>query len=463
MSTQTLDILEPLQAILGDRAVLADAMEAERRRRDYMVSAVAPAIVVYPLSTEEVSQVLKLCNDRRQPVVPQGGLTGLSGGATPGREGMVALSLDRMRAIEEIDLNAAVMTVQAGAVLQTVQEAADDAGMLFPLDLGGRGSAQVGGLIGTNAGGNRVLRYGMMRDLVMGVEAVLADGSVVSSLNKMLKNNTGYDLKQLFIGSEGTLGVVTRANLKLFSKPAGAATALCGLASYDAALALLRRARAMLGGTLSAFEVMWSDFYEMGVREFGRRPLAGPHGLYVLLDALGADSEADDARFEALIAAAIEAGEVDDAVIAQSTQQTRELWKIRETPAEFPRMFSPHIPFDVSVPTGQIGDFAAEIDRRMKAALPTLNTVYFGHVADSNLHVGVQAAHGEDPALVKQVVYDVVRDFKGSISAEHGIGTEKKKYLGYSRSPVELALMRSLKDTLDPNGVLNPGKVLEPV
>ena len=460
MSTQTPDILAPLQAILGERAVLADAMEADRRRRDFMVSAAAPAIVVYPASTEEVSQVLKLCNDRRQPVVPQGGLTGLSGGATPVREGLVALSLDRMRAIEEIDLNAAVMTVQAGAVLQTVQEAADDAGMLFPLDLGGRGSAQVGGLIGTNAGGNRVLRYGMMRDLVMGVEAVLADGSVVSSLNKMLKNNTGYDLKQLFIGSEGTLGVVTRANLKLFPKPAGAATALCGLASYDAALALLRRARAMLGGTLSAFEVMWSDFYEMGVREFGRRPLAGPHHLYVLLDALGADPDADDARFEALIAAAIEAGEVDDAVIAQSTQQTRELWKIRETPAEFPRMFSPHIPFDVSVPTGQIGDFAAEIERRMKAVLPTLNTVYFGHVADSNLHVGVQAANGEDPALVKQAVYDVVRDFKGSISAEHGIGTEKKKYLGYSRSPVELALMRSLKDALDPNGVLNPGKVL---
>ena len=460
MSTQTLDILEPLKAILGDRAVPADAMEAERRNHDFMVTGIAPAIVVYPTSTEEVSRVLKLCNERRQPVVPQGGLTGLSGGATPSREGVVALSLDRMRAIEEIDLNAAVMTVQAGAVLQVVQEAADEAGMLFPLDLGGRGSAQVGGLIGTNAGGNRVLRYGMMRDLVMGVEAVLADGSVVSSLNKMLKNNTGYDLKQLFIGSEGTLGVVTRANLKLFPKPAGAATALCGLASYDAALALLRRARAMLGGTLSAFEVMWSDFYEMGVREFGRRPLDGQHTLYVLLDALGADPEADDARFEALITAAIEAGEVDDAVIAQSSQQTRELWKIRETPAEFPRMFSPHIPFDVSVPTGQIGDFAAEIEMRMKAVLPTLNTVYFGHVADSNLHVGVQAAHGEDPAVVKQAVYDVVREFKGSISAEHGIGTEKKKYLAYSRSPVELALMRSLKDTLDPNGVLNPGKVL---
>jgi FAD/FMN-containing dehydrogenase len=451
---------QQLQAILGDRAMLVDAMEGERRRRDFMTSGPAPAIVVYPTSTEEVAAVLKLCNSLGQAVTPQGGLTGLSGGAVPGREGVVALSLDRMRAIEEIDLNAAVMTVQAGAILQTVQEAADEAGMLFPLDLGGRGSAQVGGLIGTNAGGNRVLRYGMMRDLVLGLEAVTADGQIISSLNKMLKNNTGYDLKQLFVGSEGTLGVVTRANLKIFPRPATTATALCGLNSYDAALALLRRARAMLGGTLSAFEVMWSDFYEMGVREFGRRPLAGAHPVYVLLDALGADPEADEARFEALITSAIEAGEVDDAVIAQSSQQTRELWRIREVPAEFPRVFSPHIPFDVSVPTGEIGALTEEIDSRLKAAFPTLGTVFFGHVADSNLHVGVQAAHGEDEAQVKQVVYDVVRQFKGSISAEHGIGTEKIKYLGYSRSPAELGLMKALKQTMDPNGILNPGKVL---
>jgi FAD/FMN-containing dehydrogenase len=451
---------QQLQAILGDRALLAGEMEGERRRRDFMTEGPAPAIVAYPATTEEVAAVLKLCNELGQPVVPQGGLTGLAGGAVPKVEGAVALSLDRMKAIEEIDLNAAVMTVQAGAVLQAVQEAADEAGMLFPLDLGGRGSAQVGGLIGTNAGGNRVLRYGMMRDLVLGVEAVTADGKIVSSLNKMLKNNTGYDLKQLFVGSEGTLGVVTRANLKLFPKPASTTTAICGLNTYDDALALLRRARAMLGGTLSAFEVMWSGFYEMGVREFGRRPLAGTHGVYVLLDALGADPVGDEARFEALVTSAIEAGEVDDAVIAQSSQQTREIWRIREVPGEFPRMFAPHIPFDVSVPTGQIGSLTETLDQRLKAAFPTLGTVYFGHVADSNLHVGVQAAHGEDEAKVKQVVYDTVRDFKGSISAEHGIGTEKKKYLGYSRSETELGLMKALKQTLDPKGILNPGKVL---
>ena len=453
-------ILEKLQTILGDRAVPCDAVEGERRRGDFMTTGHAPLAVAYPVSTEEVSQVLSLCNDLRQPVVPQGGLTGLSGGATPNQAGVVVISMDRMRAIEEIDVHAQTMTVQAGAVLQTVQEAADAADMFFPLDLGGRGSAQVGGLIGTNAGGNRVLRYGMMRDLILGIEAVLPDGRVISSLNKMLKNNTGYDLKQLFVGAEGTLGVVTRANLKLFPKPADAVTALCGLPSYEAALALLRRARSMLGGTLSAFEAMWSDFYELGAAESGRRPLQGRHPFYVLLDALGSDPEGDAARFEVMIATAIEAGEVEDAVIAQSTRETRELWKIRELPAEFARVFSPHIPFDVSVPTGSIGAFKEDVEARLKAALPTLGTLYFGHIADANLHIGVQAAHGEDPAAVKAVVYETVRDWKGSVSAEHGIGAEKRKYLGYSRSPQELELMAAIKRTLDPNGILNPGKVL---
>ena len=318
----------------------------------------------------------------------------------------------------------------------------------------------MGGLIGTNAGGNRVLRYGMMRDLVLGIEAVLPDGRVISSLNKMLKNNTGYDLKQLFVGAEGTLGVVTRANLKLYPKPADAVTALCGLPNYEAALALLRRARSMLGGTLSAFEAMWSDFFELAMQEPGRRPLEGRHNFYVLIDALGADPEGDAARFELMIASAIEAGEVEDAVIAQSGRETRDFWKIRELPAEFARVFSPHIPFDVSVPTGSIGAFKEDVDARLKAAFPKLGTLYFGHIADANLHIGTQAAHGEDPAAVKAVVYEVVRDWKGSVSAEHGIGAEKRKYLGYSRSPEELDLMAGIKRTLDPHGILNPGKVL---
>ena len=455
-----MSILEEMQALVGDRAIACDAIEGERRRSDFMTTGHVPLAVVYPTSTEEVSKVLALCNDRRQAVIPQGGLTGLSGGAAPREADMVVISFDRMRAIEEIDVHAQTMTVQAGAILQTVQEAAEAEDMFFPLDLGGRGTAQIGGLIGTNAGGNRVLRYGMMRDLVLGVEAVLPDGRIISSLNKMLKNNTGYDLKQLFVGAEGTLGVVTRANLKLFPRPIDTVTALCGLKDYDAALALLRRARSMLGGTLSAFEAMWDDFYERAIAETGRRPLEGRHGIYVLLDALGSDPQSDEVRFENLITSAIEAGEVDDAVIAQNSRETRELWKIRELPAEFPRVFSPHIPFDVSVPTGAIGAFRDDLEMRLKAAVPTIETIYFGHIADANLHVGVQAAHGEDPAAVKAAVYETVRDWKGSVSAEHGIGTEKKKYLSYSRSPDELGLMASLKQAMDPHGILNPGKVL---
>ena len=454
-----MSILEQLQAILGDRAVACDSVEGDRRGGDFMTRGHAPLAVVYPTSTEEVSRVLALCNAARQPVAPQGGLTGLSGGATPNLPAMVAISMDRMRAIEEIDVDAQAMTVQAGAVLQTVQEQADAAGMFFPLDLGGRGSAQVGGLISTNAGGNRVLRYGMMRDLVLGVEAVLPDGRIISSLNKMLKNNTGYDLKQLFVGAEGTLGVITRANLKLYPKPGSTVTAFCGLPDYAAALAFLRRARSALGGTLSAFEAMWADFYDLAVRE-ARRPLEGDYPIYVLLDALGSDPDADAARFELMIASAIEAGEVEDAVIAQSTRETLNFWKIRELPAEFNRVFAPHIPFDVSTPTGSIGGFRDDVDARLKKAFPQLGAIYFGHIADANLHIGVQAAHGEDPLAVKAVVYEAVRDWKGSVSAEHGIGTEKRKYLAYSRSPDELGLMSAIKHALDPNGILNPGKVL---
>jgi FAD/FMN-containing dehydrogenase len=452
-----MDVLESLKTILGDRAVPADAVEAARRSHDYMNAGLPPAVVAYPVSTAEVSQVLALCHRRGQPVIPQGGLTGLAGAALPEQPGVVALSLDRMRAIEEIDADSQVMTVQAGAVLQAVQEAADAAGLLFPLDLGGRGSAQVGGLVSTNAGGNRVLRWGMMRDLVLGLEAVLPDGTVVSSLNKMLKNNTGYDLKQLFIGSEGTLGVVTRANLKLFPKPASSPTALCGLASYEAVMALLRRARRTLGPILSAFEVMWSGFYELAADEYGRRPLAGPHAFYVLLDALGSSPEADEALFEGLVAAAIEAGEVEDAVIAQSSREIAELWRMRDLPGEMPRILGPQIPFDVAAPTASLGAYAEAVARRLHAELPAVTAHYFGHVADSNLHVMTTT---EDPEAIKAIVYETVRDFGGSVSAEHGIGMEKRAYLAYSRTPAELALMAALKRALDPENILNPGKVL---
>jgi FAD/FMN-containing dehydrogenase len=243
--------------------------------------------VAFPTDAEEVSAILKWCNANRLPIAPQGGLTGVVGGATP-IEPCVIVSLERMRAIEEIDPAASTMIVQAGATLEAVQNAADEAGFFFPLDLGGRGSAQIGGNASTNAGGNRVLRYGMMRDLVLGLEAVLADGTIITSLNKMLKNNTGYDLKQLFIGAEGTLGIITRLVLKLYPKPASQCTALCALASFDEAIMLLHRLKSGLGGALSAFELMWPDFYRIGTTALGRTaPIAEGHALYALTDMLG--------------------------------------------------------------------------------------------------------------------------------------------------------------------------------
>jgi FAD/FMN-containing dehydrogenase len=416
--------------------------------------------VAYPRSTAEVSEVLRFCNSHDIKVTPQGGMTGLAGGGVPVGQ-TVVLSLERMRAIEEIDVAAGTITVQAGIPLEGVQIAADEAGLFFPLDLGGRGTAQVGGNASTNAGGNRVVRYGMMRQLVLGMEWVMADGTVVTSLNKMIKNNAGYDLKQLFIGSEGTLGVITRLVLRLFPKALSVQTGLCALADYKGVLDLLARAKGGLGATLSAFEMMWPEFYHLGTEALGRRPpIPAEHGVYVLIETMGDDPEADQARFEEVIGGAIEAGTVADAVIAKSGQEAKALWSIRDAPGEFSKVFWPQISFDISIPTGQMGDFMVECRNRLQARWPEIRTVFFGHVADSNLHLSVKS--DGDSKLEHEIdgeVYKAVGDWGGSISAEHGIGVHKKPFLHYSRTPEEVALMRQLKAALDPKGTLNPGKV----
>ncbi len=417
--------------------------------------------VARPRSTAEVSQILKFCNDQGLKVVPQGGMTGLAGGGVPIGT-CVVLSMERMRAIEEVDPAAGTITVQAGCPLEAVQVAADEAGLFFPLDLGGRGTAQVGGNTSTNAGGNRVVRYGMMRALVLGMEWVMADGMVVTSLNKMIKNNAGYDLKHLFIGTEGTLGVITRLVLRLFPKAPAVCTGLCALKDYPAVLDLLQRARQGLGATLSAFEMMWPDFYHLGTGALGRRPPIAPeHGVYVLLETMGDDEAADQARFERVISEAIEAGVVQDAVVANSVSQARELWAIRDCPGEFSKSGHwPQLSFDVSIPTGEMGDFMEMIKGRLEAKWPGIRQVFFGHVADSNLHLSVKSdgdPHREHE--IEQEVYKAVGDWGGSVSAEHGIGVHKKEFLHHSRTPEELALMRTLKAALDPKGTLNPGKV----
>ena len=455
-------VLAALQAALDPTRLQPHPVDA-RHLRDWSVPAAAgtvPVALVRARTTEDVATTLRICDAHRHPVVPQAGLTGLTGGATPVAD-CVVLSLEQMDAIEGIDVDGSTMTVQAGATLQAVQEAADAAGLMFALDIGARGSCRVGGNAATNAGGNRVLRFGMMRDLVLGVEAVLADGTVVSAMNTMLKDNAGYDVKQLFLGSEGTLGVITRLVLRLHPKPRSACTALVALADYDAVLRLLRIARERLGPTLAAFEAMWPDFYAFAAAQLPQASPLPPGGrLHVLLESLGTDPARDAALFEEALAAAIDDGCVADAVIAQSERERRAIWAVRDASSELRRAFSPHVDYDVSLPVGRIGAFVPECAARLRAACADVGIVNFGHVADGNLHVSVQTRAGrfaKDDA--DRIVYGAVAEWRGSVSAEHGIGLLKKAYLGHSRSDAEIALMRRLKAALDPGGILNPGKV----
>jgi FAD/FMN-containing dehydrogenase len=456
-------IIGELRRAAGSDYVHAGKDIEPRYLQDWFIpiSSGAPLAVVRPGTTEAVSAVLRVCHDHRISVVPQGGRTGLTGGATPVANGVV-LSLERLTGVEEIDSAAATMTVRAGTTLQAVQSAADDAGFLFPLDLGARGSCQIGGNIATNAGGNRVIRYGMMRELVLGLEAVLPDGTVVGTLNKMLKNNTGYDVKQLFIGSEGTLGVVTRAVLRLYPRPQSACAALCAVEDFAQALALLRLAKESLGGTLSAFEMMWPDFYELVTQTVSglTSPLRYGYGGYVLIETLGSEQQSDQARFEAMLERALERRVIADAAVSKAQSDIAAFWRIRDASAAFPQIFWPHVKFDISIPIGDIGRFVESCKARIHQSWPHARTVTFGHIGDSNIHFNIKVGDGEQPEEeIERIVYDAVQQWHGSISAEHGIGLLKREYLRHSRTPPELELMRRMKSALDPQGIMNPGKI----
>jgi FAD/FMN-containing dehydrogenase len=458
-STET---IAALRRIVGETYVTTGADISPGHLADgrvAMAEGELPGALVFPANAAEISAVLKFCRSAGLAVVPQGGMTGLAGGAVP-LAGSIAIALDRLKRIEEIDAAAATMTVEAGVPLETVQRAADDAGFLFALDLGARGSARIGGVAATNAGGNRVLRFGMMRDLVLGMEVVLADGTIVTSLNKMMKNNAGYDLKHLFIGSEGTLGIITRLVLRLHPKPRSVATAFCGLTKFDDVLSFLSRARAELGGTLVAFEVMWPEFYRIAIEEAGRRPPLRPaFTCYVLIEAMGTDPDGDPERFASFMEQALEDG-LADAVIARSEAERMELWHIRDASSEFARGASVSAGFDVSVPVGDIGRFVEDVATRLAAAFPGLLPAIFGHLADGNVHVEIRGIADEKARHeVEEIVYGATRDWGGSVSAEHGIGLIKRPYLGHSRAPEEIALMRKLKMALDPDNILNPGKI----
>jgi len=454
-----MEILKPrLEALLGEANVaIGDA--AKEVAHSPWTRLGDPAAVVRPASTGEVAAVVKLAHDQDISVTPWGGRTGLVDGARA--DGGLALSLERMRRIEEIDTVASTMTVQAGCTVQAACEAAEEAGLFLPLDLGSRGSATIGGVISTNAGGNRVLRYGMVRDMVLGLEVVLADGTVVGALNHLIKNNTGYDIKQLFIGSEGTLGVVTRAVLRLRPRPASQNTAFLGVERFEALAPLLRTLEAGLGGQLSAFEVMWPEYYDLVTTEPAKgRPILPP-GMpyYVLVEAMGADPEGDAERFETALMRTVEDGLVADAAIARTGAERAKMWALRDDVGQTARN-GPTVVFDVSLPIAEMEGYLDDVRAGLAAQWPAAQLVVFGHLGDGNLHLIAGVGDRGARHAIEQIVYDRLRPRGGSVSAEHGIGLSKREFLAHSRSPPEIALMRRLKAALDPTNVLNPGKVL---
>ena len=419
------------------------------------------AALLRPRTTAELSAVLKLCHAAGQPVVPHGGLTGLVEGGHAG-ENEIVVSLELMNQIEEFDESAPSMTVGAGVVLETVQQTAKERRFLFPLDLGARGSAMIGGLISTNAGGNRVIRYGMTRNLILGLEAVLADGTVVSSMYPIVKNNSGYDLKQLFVGSEGTLGIVTRAILRLQPQPRSQNTAFVAVNQFSDLPRILNEVSAGLGGTLSAFEVMWNEFYRLVSTPPAKQmpPLPQTYPLYVIVDALGSDEASDRERFTAVLEGVMEKGLAADCVVALNAGERAAIWAMRDDVDQF-HQFRPWFGFDVSLPIKHMDAYVREVRAALDARWPGNRAFVFGHMGDGNLHLNIHVGPGDPEARrgVEEIVYGGLAGRSGSISAEHGVGLEKRDWLNRCRTPEELALMRTLKQALDPKGILNPGKI----
>ncbi len=453
------DVVSALTQALGDDCVLLGDAVHERQAGIWRTDTIQAKALLRPRTTEEVSTALAICNEHGQSVVAHGGLTGLVESAITAPED-IALSLERMNAIEDINPTDRTMVVQSGVVLQTLQETADEHGLMFPLDLGGRGSCTIGGNISTNAGGNRVIRYGMTRDMVLGLEAVLADGTVISSMNQMIKNNAGYDIKQLFIGSEGSLGVVTRAVLRLREKPASQATLFVAADGFAKLPRFLKHMDAALGGTLSAFEVLWNNFYRLVTTEPAKNqpPISQEYPYYVLVEAMGAD----ETQVETALGEALEEGLIVDAVIAQSEAQRLQLWAMRDDVAQTFR-YAPNYAFDVSLRVSEMEAYLAEVNAGLAAAYDEVHNFTFGHMGDGNLHLVISVGAGgpEHRAAVERCVYEPLAAIKGSVSAEHGVGLEKKPYLGISRSDAEVALMRTVKKALDPKGILNPGKIFD--
>ncbi|CAN7612925.1 FAD-binding oxidoreductase [Aminobacter sp. LjRoot7] len=459
MTPKSDQVLSILQARLDKAAILAgDAIDPRYSDDLSGEPGARPELVLRPRSTSEVAEILKVCNDARLPLVVQGGRTGLSGGARV-LAGEAGLSLERMTTLQEVEPTAGTIVADAGVPLQLVQEKADAAGLVFGVDIGARGTATIGGNIATNAGGIRVLRYGSFRAQVLGLEAVLADGSVLSSLKGLAKDNSGYDLSQLFIGSEGTLGVVTRACLRLHPRPVTQSAAFCSLPSLDAAFGLLKFLRARLGNLLSGFEVILAPLMGDMVAALGfTAPVALSSPVYVLADIQGMTPGADEEAFIETLSQAIEDGLVEDVVVSQSEREFHALWTLRDDVNRFLFAEEAMLSLDVSLPLPEIGTFLDMARAAQGRADPAAQDYVFGHLGDGNLHYVVRTDRPDD---VASVVFECVAKCGGSISAEHGIGLDKKAYLHLARTPSELAAMRRLKVAFDPNNILNPGRIFD--
>tara|TARA_Y100001951_G_scaffold87699_1_gene78868 strand:- start:4225 stop:5643 length:1419 start_codon:yes stop_codon:yes gene_type:complete len=466
------DLLPALRDALGEAGLITDVERMQSYLSDWRNAYRGQAAAVLrPGTTEEVAAAVRLCAQAGVALVPQGGNTGLCGGSIPDASGaQMVLSLTRLKRIREVDVANATITVEAGVILQQLQDAAAEVGRLFPLSLGAEGSCTVGGNLATNAGGTAVLRYGNMRDLTLGLEVVLPDGRIWDGLRGLRKDNTGYDLKQLFIGSEGTLGIITAAVLKLFPALRSLTTAWVALPSPQAAVALLGQMRGLCGDRLTGFELMSRQSLEFVLRHVAGAsdPFAEGHPWYVLIEL--SDTQPDAALNDLLeqgLGEAFEQALVLDAVVAGSQAQVEALWALREGISEAQNHEGPSLKHDISVPVSRIPDFIARTDRALQQAFPGVRVVAYGHVGDGNLHYNISKPPGSDDAPFKaqaeaimRVIYDSTLEDAGSISAEHGLGQSKRAAAQHYKAPLELELMRSIKQALDPAGLMNPGKLL---
>jgi FAD/FMN-containing dehydrogenase len=468
----SLDTIDALVRIVGEENAVRDKADMARYlvewRDRYRGRA---ALVLKPGETREVAAILEHANAMKTAIVPQGGNTGLVGGQIPFETGHeVVISLERLNRVRNIDLASNTMTVEAGLVLAQAQQVAESVGRLFPLSLASEGSCQIGGVLATNAGGMAVLAYGSARDLALGLEVVFADGHVWNGLTALRKDNSGYDLKDLIIGSEGTLGIITAAVLRLFPKPVERVTCMAGLRTLETAPAFFARARGQAGPVLTAFEIMPRIGLEFVLRHGSsvRDPFASPYPWYALFELTSPRQDEELARLaESVLGEGIEAGEIDSAVVAASLAQAQELWRLRELMSEVQKQEGGSVKHDVAVPIARVPEFVARANQLVELMIPGARPVPFGHLGDGNIHYNVSQPPGMDRAIflshwdaLNAAVYQIVLDLGGSISAEHGIGRLKRDLLPQAKQPVEIELMRKIKATFDPNGILNPGKLL---